>query len=165
MEFELRRWKPSDAESFFRYSGNPKIAANMRASFPTTPDEAKMIVDCFVMDDESRIYSRAISVNGEAVGSIAVFLKEDVYSKSGEIAYWLGEPFWGNGIMSSVVSQVCAAVFEKYGIVRIFAEPYAQNTASRKVLEKAGFALEGTMKKGVYKDGSFFDYCMYAMVK
>ncbi|MDY0130935.1 MAG: GNAT family protein, partial [Methanosarcina vacuolata] len=76
-----------------------------------------------------------------------------------------GEPFWGRGIMSEAIKQLCRAAFEQYDIVRIFAEPYAQNIGSRKALEKAGFVLEGIMKKGVYKNSSFFDYCIYALVK
>jgi len=86
-------------------------------------------------------------------------------SKNAEIAYWLGEPFWDRGIMSEAIKQLCRTAFEQYDISRIFAEPYAQNIGSRKALEKAGFVLEGIMKKGVYKNGSFFDYCMYALVK
>ena len=67
--------------------------------------------------------------------------------------------------MSEAIKQLCRTAFEQYDIVRIFAEPYAQNIGSRKALEKAGFVLEGIMKKGVYKNGNFFDYCMYALVK
>jgi len=99
------------------------------------------------------------------VESIALFIKNDVYCRSAEIVYWLGEPFWSRGIMSEAIKQFCQTAFKQYNIVRIFAEPYAYNIGSRKALEKAGFVLEGIMKKGVYKDGKFFDYCMYALVK
>ncbi len=165
MEFELRKWKASDANSFWEYAHNPKVARNMRASFPSTPEEVKKIVDFFCTADETKVYGRAVSIGGEAVGSIAAFPKDDVYCKSAEIAYWLGEPFWGKGIMGEAIRRVCGVVFQDFDINRIFAEPYACNTGSRRVLEKAGFTLEGTMKKGVYKDGNFFDYCVYAIVK
>ncbi|UWJ23541.1 GCN5-related N-acetyltransferase [Methanosarcina mazei TMA] len=99
------------------------------------------------------------------MGSIALFIKNDVYCRSAEIAYWLGEPFWGRGIMSEAIKQLCQTAFEQYDIVRIFAEPYAHNFGSRKALEKAGFVLEGIMKKGIYKNGNYFDYCMYALIK
>jgi [ribosomal protein S5]-alanine N-acetyltransferase len=165
MNFKLRKWKKSDTENFFKYSNNAKIAENMRASFPSTLEDSKTTVESFSCNDETQQCCRAVIVNGEAVGCIALFIKNDVYCKSAEIAYWLGEPFWGKEIMSKAIKQLCQLAFEQYDIVRIFAEPYAHNIGSRKALEKAGFVLEGIMKKSVYKNGRFFDYCMYALVK
>jgi len=165
MDFELRKWEKSDAENFFKYCCNTKIAVNMRASFPSTLEESKTIVERFSCGDEAQQCCRAIVVNGEAAGCIALFVKSDVYCKSAEIAYWLGEPFWDRGIMSRAIEQLCRIAFEQYNIVRIFAEPYAHNLGSRKALEKAGFVLEGTMRKSVFKNGKFFDSCMYALVK
>jgi ribosomal-protein-alanine N-acetyltransferase len=165
MDFELRKWKESDAENFFKYSSNPKITGNMRDSFPVTLEDCKTTIKSFSRYDETQQCCRSIVVNGEAVGCIALFLKNDVYCKSAEIAYWLGEPFWGKGVMSKAIEQLCQIAFEQYDIVRIFAEPYSHNTGSRKALEKAGFVLEGIMKKSVYKNGRFFDSCMYAFVR
>lgn len=165
MYFELRKWEKSDTENFFKYSNNKKIAENMRDAFPSTLDDCRKTVESFSRNDEAKQCCRAIVVNGEVVGSVALFIKDDVYCKSAEIAYWLGEPFRGRGIMSESIKQICKTAFEQYDIVRIFAEPYAHNMGSRKALEKAGFVLEGIMRKGVYKNGSFFDYCMYALVK
>jgi ribosomal-protein-alanine N-acetyltransferase len=165
LDFELRKWNESDAESFFKYSSNSKIKENMRNSFPTTLEDCKTTVKSFSSNDETNQCCRAIVVNGEAAGSIALFLKDDVYCKSAEIAYWLGEPFWGRGIMSKAIKQLCQTAFKQYDIVRIFAEPYAHNTGSRKAIEKAGFVLEGIMKKSVYKNGKFYDSCIYALLK
>ncbi len=165
MDFELRKWEKSDAESFFKYSINPKVTENMRDAFPSTLEDCRKTVESFSCNDETQQCCRAIIVNGEAVGCVALFIKNDVYCKSAEIAYWLGEPFWGRGIMSEAIKRLCQTAFEHYDIIRIFAEPYAQNIGSRKALEKAGFVLEGIMKKGVCKNGNFFDYCMYALVK
>ncbi len=125
MNFELRQWEKSDAENFFKYSSNINIAENMRDSFPSTLEDCKKIVESFSCNDEIQQCCRAIVVNGEAVGCVALFIKEDVYCKSAEIAYWLGEPFWGKGIMSKAIKQLCQIAFEQYDIVRIFAEPYA----------------------------------------
>jgi ribosomal-protein-alanine N-acetyltransferase len=165
MNFELRKWEKFDTENFFKYSHNTKIAENMRDPFPSTLDDCRKTVESFSSNDETQQCCRAIVVNEEAAGCIALFIKDNVYCKSAEIAYWLGEPFWGRGIMSEAIKQLCRTAFEQYDIVRIFAEPYEHNIGSRKALEKAGFVLEGVIKKGVYKDGNFFDYCMYALVK
>ena len=67
--------------------------------------------------------------------------------------------------MTRAVEQVCGHVFANYDVVRIYAEPFAENTGSRRVLEKAGFHLEGIMRRGAEKNGRLLDWCMYAMVK
>jgi ribosomal-protein-alanine N-acetyltransferase len=110
-------------------------------------------------------YVRAIEIEGEASGSKGVFFKDDVYSKSAEIGYWLGEPFWNRGIVTEAIKRMCAHTFKNYDIVRIFAEPFAHNSGSRRALEKAGFSLEGILKNSVYKNGYIFDSCMYALIE
>ena len=166
MEFELRKWLNSDADSVAKYANNINVANNLRNVFPHpyTIEDAKWYVNNCASNDEIHQCTRAIVVDGEAVGSIGAFIKDDVYCKSGEIGYWLGEPFWNRGIISEAIKQMCDLVFQKYGVVRIFAEPYAGNLGSRKVLEKAGFELEGILKKSVYKNGAIFDSCIYALI-
>lgn len=167
MDFILRKWKAEDAAEVARYANNEKIACNLRNAFPypyTLQDAERFIGNC-VSSDETKQLFRAIEVNGVAVGSIGIFLGSDVYCKSAEIGYWLAEEFWNKGIMSGAVKQICKEALEKYSIVRIYAEPFAHNAGSRKVLEKAGFSLEGLMKNGVYKNDNVFDYCMYALLR
>jgi ribosomal-protein-alanine N-acetyltransferase len=167
MEFKLRRWVESDAEAFAKYANNQTRADNMMDSFPYpyTEEHAKNFITSCTNDDESRKICRAIEVNKEAVGSIGIFLKDDVYRRSASIAYWLGEPFWGKGIISNAITKMSDYAFQNYDIVRISAEPFAYNIGSRKALEKAGFILEGIMKNSVYKNGKLYDSCMYAKLK
>ena len=167
MDFILRKWKMEDAADFAHYANNEKIANNLRNGFPYpyTLQDAKSFVESCVSNDETKQICRAIEVNNHVVGSIGIFLGSDIYSRSAEIGYWLGEEFWGMGIMSVAVKQICKEAFERFDIVRIFAEPLTHNIGSRKVLENAGFSIEGIMKNGVYKNGKIFDYCMYALLK
>lgn len=167
MDYELRKWREEDAPSIALYANNKKIADNLRNvfPFPYTLDDAKEYVTMCIGGNKARQCVRAIVVNGEAVGSIGLFLKDDVYCKSAELGYWLGEPFWGHGIMSDAISGLCGLAFSQYDIVRIFAEPYAYNIGSRRALEKAGFQLEALLKKSVYKNGTFFDSCIYSLVR
>ena len=106
----------------------------------------------------------AIAVDGRLAGSIGIFREKDVYQKSAELGYWLGRDYWGRGIMTWSVGKICAEALEQWDIVRIFAEPFARNLGSRRVLEKNGFRLEGIKKKSVYKAGELLDSCMYALV-
>ena len=167
MEFTLRKWQSGDAASIARYADNLRIAANLRDGFPHpyTAADGKTFIDSCIHGEETRQYCRAIVIDGEAVGSIGVFLQTDIYRKSAELGYWLGEPFWGQGIMTRAVKQVCDHVFANYDVVRIYAEPFAENAGSRRVLEKAGFQLEGIMRQGAVKNGRLMDWCMYGKLK
>lgn len=167
MEFLLREWEKPDAAKIVRYADNPKIAANLRDSFPYpyTMADSQSYVDFCVENEGKRQICRAIEIAGEPVGSIGVFLQSDVARRSAELGYWLAEPFWGKGVMSAAARQLCEEAFERFNLLRIFAEPYAYNTGSRRVLEKAGFQLEGTLKKSVFKNGTVYDSCMYALVR
>lgn len=87
------------------------------------------------------------------------------YEKSGELGYWLSEEYWRQGITSRAVRMLCREAFERFDIIRIFAEPFECNAGSRGVLEKAGFTYEGTMRNGVYKNGKVCSYCMYSILR
>ena len=167
MQFSLRDWALEDAASIAKYANNPKISANLRNIFPSpyTLSDAQQYIQCCQEASPTQKLFRAICVNNEAVGSIGVFLKDDVHCKTAELGYWLGEPFWCQGIMTRAIQQICEEAFSKYDIVRIFAEPFSTNTASQRVLEKSGFFLEGILSKNVYKNGDFFDSCMYALTR
>lgn len=166
VNFVLRPWRSTDADDVFFYANNKKIADNLRDGFPYpyTRDNAVGFIAAVSQDDDKHC-CRAIEVQGQAIGSIGVFFKDDVYRKSAEIGYWLGEPFWGRGIMSRAIRQMAEDIFNRYDVVRIFAEPYAYNMGSRRALEKAGFQLEGVLRKSVYKNGKIYDSCIYALLK
>ncbi|HIW73453.1 MAG TPA: GNAT family N-acetyltransferase [Firmicutes bacterium] len=163
----LRRWTAADAASIARFADNPKIAANLRDLFPSpyTREDAESYAAYCCGADESRELLRVIEVDGAAAGNVSLTLGGDVYRRSAELGYWLAEDFWGRGIMTEAVKEICRLGFERWAIVRIYAEPFARNAASRRVLEKAGFSLEGVMRAGVCKGGEILDYCMYSLLR
>ena len=67
--------------------------------------------------------------------------------------------------MTEAVKMACDFVFSNTDIIRIFAEPFSYNGASCRVLEKAGFTCEGTLRSNAYKNGSIVDMKMYALIK
>lgn len=166
-EFTLRQWKTTDIESVVYNANNKKVAQKLRNVFPNpyTQADAEFYINMCINADSSKNLCLAIDVDGKAVGSIGIFVQGDVYCKSGELGYWLGEDYWNKGIMTRAIKQICEMAFEKFDIVRIFAEPYSHNIGSKRVLEKSGFKYEGTMKKGVFKNGEIHDFCMYALTK
>ena len=166
-EFTLRPWRETDAASIARYADNAKIAANLRDVFPwpyAHQDAVDFVTDCVRNEGRGQL-CRAIIWNGEAVGSISLILGTDVYRRSAELGYWLAEPFWGLGIMTAAVKEMCALGFGAWDIVRIHAEPFARNAASRRVLEKAGFTLEGILRRSVCKNDEMQDACIYALLR
>ena len=167
MDFELIEWTAQDIPSLAHYANNEKIARWLRDVFPnpyTAKDAENYITSCVNASEEKQL-CRAIVVDGTAVGSIGVFLGGDIYKKTAELGYWLAEEYWGKGIMTAAAKRICAEAFIKFDIVRIHAEPFYDNAGSRKVLENAGFVLEGIMKNGVYKRGQIQDCCMYALLR
>jgi [ribosomal protein S5]-alanine N-acetyltransferase len=106
--------------------------------------------------------SMAIVVDATAVGGVGLQPMTDVNRRSAEIGYWLGVAYWGRGIATEAVALVTEWAFGAHGLLRIFAQPFAANLASQRVLEKAGYQLEGTMRRSAVKDGETRDQCLYA---
>ena len=103
----------------------------------------------------------AIEVDGVAAGGIAVTLLDDVYHRTAEVGYWLGEPFWGRGIMTDAVSAIVPVAFERFPIVRLQAGVFANNPASMRVLAKCGFVREAVLKDAITKNGVLLDEVMH----
>lgn len=165
--FILRKWKTEDVKALAKAADNPNIAVNLRNTFPSpyTPEDASWYInDCISKKAENQL-TYAIEADGNAVGSIGIFVKDDVYEKSAELGYWLSEDYWRQGIISRAVPMICKEAFLTFDIIRIYAEPFEYNAGSRGVLEKAGFTYEGTMRKGVYKNGNVSSYCMYSLLR
>ena len=163
----LSPWREEMIPALAKYADNPQIAANLRDIFPspyTLADAEWFVHDCMSRDGEDAIF-RAIVLDGEAVGSVSVCRGADVYRRSGELGYWLAEPFWGRGYATWAVRKICCEAFAALDLLRIYAEPCASNSGSRRVLEKAGFTLEGTLRHSVYKNGQILDSCIYGLLR
>lgn len=161
----LRGWKKSDIDSLVENANNHRIAVNMRDLFPHpyTIEDAKTWIEITNNDETKSNF--AITVNDKAVGGIGLALGEDIERISAEVGYWLGEKYWGKGITSSALKGILDYGFNELGLERIYAKPLEHNTASRKVLEKNGFKLEGIMKKSVIKNGEIYNQTLYAITR
>jgi len=104
-------------------------------------------------------------VQDKAVGSIGVFRQGNVHRRTAELGYYIAKEYRGKGMMTEAVRQVCTYVFDNSDILRIYAEPFSYNAASCRVLEKAGFQYEGTLRRNAVKNGRILDMKMYARLK
>lgn len=163
----IRSWTAQDAKSLAKALNNKKIHDNLRDGLPypyAQSDAADYIRGVLSASRDSQ-YSWAIHLNGEAVGSIGIFRKENIHRLTAELGYYVSEPCWGRGLATGAIKEACKHVFEHTDIVRIFAEPFAHNTASCRVLEKAGFELEGQMRSNALKNGNILDMKLYALIR
>lgn len=161
--FEIRKWQHGDEGSLAKHANNVNIWNNVRDYFPhpyTLSDATEWVT--IAKDDANNF---AITVNGEAVGAIALFVQKDVYRKNAELGYWLGEDYWKRGIMTEAVKQIVEHGFQNLEINRIYAGTFEFNTASGKVLSKAGFRHEATLKNAIYKNGQFCDELVYSILR
>ncbi len=165
MEYVLRAWKESDVESLVENANNPKIAQFMTDGFPYpyTTEKANGFIQYAMAGKPTNIF--AIEVNGKAVGGIGIHPQSDVMCKNAELGYWLGEKYWGNGIITNAIREMVKYAFDIFDIVRIYARPYGTNVASQKALLKAGFTLEATIQKNIYKNGELLDETIFAVRK
>ena len=161
----IRSWRLDDAAPLAKHANNRKIWLGLRDLFPHpyTIDNANEFLRCELKTQPITNFS--IDIDGLAVGGIGIRIGEDVYCHTAELGYWLSEDFWGHGITSEAVPAFSNYCFENFPLHRIYAEPYANNPASARVLEKAGFVLEGRLKNNVFKDGQILDSLLYAKTK
>ncbi len=165
MEFKLRPWHANDLKDLVHFANNPRIANNLTDAFPH-PYTEKHGVDFIKMaanDRPTLIF--AIEVDGKAAGGIGLHQQTDLHIKNMELGYWLADIHWGKGIMSAAVREMADYGFKTFKINRIYARPFGTNQGSQRVLQKAGFTLEGTFEKALYKNGEYIDELIYAIRK
>ena len=160
----LRKFKLEDRDRLIQLADNPSIAQNLRDGFPNPYLEShadKFISDALSSEPTTRF---CIEKEGVYVGNIGLHPFDDIYRKNAEIGYFIGEPYWGQGIASTAVKLMTRYGFEVLGYHRIQAGVFSYNLASKKVLEKAGYEYEGAAKQAVFKNGEFFDELKYGIL-
>ena len=161
----LRPWRAGDGASLVRYANNRNVSGNLKDRFPfpyTAADATAWIAHA---SGQMPIVNFAIVVDGEAVGGTGIELGADVFHRSAEIGYWLGEPFWGRGIATEVLRALTDYAWATFDIIRLEAGVFSWNPASARVLEKNGYVLEGRARLGIVKDGRIGDRLLYALVR
>lgn len=167
MDFELAVWREDLVPSLAESAADVRVPQYLRDSFPHpyTAEDARAFISFAKGEGEKGDLYRAVVAEGKAVGGITVTRGQDVYRRSAEIGYWLTSAYWGRGIMTEAVRRICRETFEKTDIVRIYAEVFAPNAASLRVLEKCGFVREGIKRRSVFKNGEFCDSIVMALIK
>jgi len=167
MKIELRKWNEADfaaiGEIFTRCD---RSYLTDGIPMPYTVEHARSWYESTVLprDEKDGLY-RIIFADGKPVGQISLACYSDVRSKDAEMGYLLLDGYKGRGIMTQSVGMICAEGFQTLDILRISAEVFSPNAASRRVLEKNGFEQEGALRRAVCKGGKVFDMCLYGKLK
>ncbi len=167
MNCKIRKWQMSDAKALAAALSNKKVQDNLRDGlpYPYTEQDGIDFISAMLLANENDTFSFAVTADNKVIGSIGVFRQSNIHRKTAELGYYIAEEYWGKGIMTEAVNQICEYVFGNSDILRIYAEPFAYNAASCRVLEKAGFHYEGTLRNNALKNGKVIDMKMYSLLK
>jgi RimJ/RimL family protein N-acetyltransferase len=160
----VRHWRMGDADALLRHADNINVARQLRDRFPHPYTRANASLFLKAATSAAEPSNLAIDVGGEAVGAIGYVPGMDVERYSAEIGYWLGESYWGRGIVTEALQLVTEYVFTTGNLLRLFALPFADNVGSMRVLEKAGYVREATLRSSSVKNGRPRDQALYARI-
>jgi RimJ/RimL family protein N-acetyltransferase len=150
VKIKIRSWELSDAKDLAAAISNTKVQDNLRDGlpYPYTEQDGIEYISAMLSADKNETFPFAITVDDKVIGSIGVFRQGNIHRQTAELGYF-----------------ICEYVFNNSDIIRIYAEPFAYNIASCRVLEKAGFQYEGTLRKNAVKNGKVLDMKMYSLLK
>lgn len=160
----LRAWRRDDLDSLVANASHSDVSRGLRDRFPypyTGADGRAWLSRA--VDESDRAW--ALEIDGAAVGGVSLHPGVDVHRHSAELGYWLGRRYWGRGIMTRVIGAFAGPAMDAFRLHRLYATVYANNPASMRVLEKAGFEREGTQKSAVFKRGELLDLIVYARTR
>lgn len=162
----LREYRHGDAAALARHANDYEIWRNMRDRFPHPYSQIEAESWLTLVAGQRPVTSFAIDVEGELCGGIGIALRPDIERCGAEIGYWLGRAYWGRGIATAALQTLSAHLFVAFPeLERLFALPFADNRPSCRVLEKAGYELEGILRKSAIKEGRLRDQALYAKLR
>ena len=167
MKVQIRKWELADAKDLAAALSNKKVQDNLRDGlpYPYTEEDARDFISAMLTADKNDTFAFAITAGDKVIGSIGAFRQTNIHGRTAELGYYIAEEYWGKGIMTEAVKQLCEYMFSHTDVIRIYAEPFAHNIGSQRVLEKAGFQYEGTLRSNAVKNGKVLDMKMYARLK
>ena len=165
---KIRDYVPEDATAIAQQCNNHNISRWMTNNFPHpyTLEDARSWIEhniTIAANGPSQNFLIVDPKTDSAMGGIGLKPGTDVHSHTAEIGYWLGEEYWGRGIISEALPAFTQWVWRNRDFERLWAGVYDGNLASRRLLEKAGYLYEGTMKGHVRKEGVVRDLHLYGM--
>ncbi len=161
----LRSFRPGDEAALQRHADNWEIARWLRDSFPHPYSADAAAHWVAYASGPGQPWVVAIDVDGEVAGCVGLTPGTDVFGRSAEIGYWIGEPFWGRGLAPLAVQALVDWTWANTPFERLHAGVFSGNERSGKVLLRCGFHLESVRARGVYKAGAVLDEWVYVCLR
>jgi RimJ/RimL family protein N-acetyltransferase len=161
----LRLFEPGDAPEVARLCSAREIALNTLLIPHPYPDGAaeRWIASQQETFDRGEGLVFAVTLDGAVTGVVGLRLHKE--NDSAEIGYWIGVPFWNQGIASEAARAVVGYAFDTLGLHRVFAEHFTRNGASGMVLRRIGMRHEGSARQAHKKWGEYLDCERYAILR
>ena len=162
----LRPWRRGDEATLAHHANNRVIWLNLTDDFPhpyTETDASAWILLQAGIDPPQNL---AVVVDGAPVGGVGFGRREDAQRRlTAAVGYWIGEEYWGRGIATDALRRLAEYAFNRFDFERLEATVFDENPASCRVLEKAGFVLEGQLRRSIVKDQRVRDSFLYARIR
>ena len=144
----LRPWKETDAGDLFEYAKDERVGP--AAGWPphTSVENSREVIRTVLSAPET--YAVCLKDDGRPIGSIGLMIGRqsnlDIPENEGEIGYWLGVPFWGQGLIPEAVREMIRYAFDELHLVRLWCGYFDGNEKSKRAQEKCGFVYHHTNK-------------------
>ena len=162
----VRAWREEDAAALAMQANDRRVWLGLRDAFPHPYglEDARRFI-AMSLEPSPRTFF-AIEEERAIAGGIGYTQDSDVERIGAEVGYWLGHAYWGRGIATAALRLVTRHAFQVHAeLQRLYALPFASNGASARVLAKAGYRCEGTLRQSVIKDGQVLDQWVYSTLR
>ena len=144
----LRPFEDSDAESIYEYAKNPNVGPIAGWPVHTSIENSLEIIKNVLAVTET--YAVCLKEDNRAIGSIGLMIGSasnlDLSDDEAEIGYWIGEPFWGQGLIPEAINSLIKHAFDNLGLRRLWCGYFDGNIKSKRAQEKCGFVYHHTNK-------------------
>ncbi len=139
----LRPWREDDAEDLYKYASNPDIGPPAGWPPHTSVENSREIIRTVLSSPET--YAVCLKGTDKPIGSVGLH-RNDLAERDDEyeLGYWIGKPFWGQGLIPEASRELLRYAFEELGMARIWCGHYHGNIKSRRVQDKLGFVYHHT---------------------
>lgn len=142
----LRPWEESDAEELYRYAKDPAVGPAAGWMPHNNVENSRAIIRDVLSGPE--IYAVVLKETGLPVGSVGIMFDKNsntqMKENEAEIGYWIGVPYWGQGMIPEAVRELQRRCFEDLGCTAVWCGYYDGNARSERVQEKCGFRYHHT---------------------
>ncbi|WP_226582303.1 GNAT family N-acetyltransferase [Halobacillus litoralis] len=162
----LQPFTLKSADRVAELAGDKAVASTTFVPHPYTLEMAEEWISSHGEWIENKIafpFAITLKETGELIGTMT--LRVDQKHQKGELAYWIGRPYWNKGYASEAAIKLTAFGLEEMNLHRIWSAAITTNPASTKVMQKAGLSYEGTLKHDVFHWGEYKDIDVYGLVK